>query len=111
MPAADFVLLKVYDILGNEVAVLVSGNQNAGSYSVDFNFNSLNSSVLSSGIYFYKLTARKPYSNKIDDGIEIKHVRENQLAKISTGISTLGITVFFVLTFLMKVKVNILNDC
>jgi len=57
LPAADFVLLKVYDILGNEVAVLVSENQNAGSYSVDFNFNNLNSSVLSSGIYFYKLTA------------------------------------------------------
>ncbi|MDQ3193861.1 MAG: T9SS type A sorting domain-containing protein [Bacteroidota bacterium] len=57
MPAADFVLLKVYDILGNEVAVLVSENQNAGSYSVDFNLNNLNSSVLSNGIYFYKLTA------------------------------------------------------
>jgi uncharacterized delta-60 repeat protein len=45
-----FVKLKVYDILGNEVATLVNEKQNAGSYSVDFD-----GSKLSSGIYFYKL--------------------------------------------------------
>ena len=46
------VQLKVYDVLGNEVATLVNEEKPAGSYEVDFN-----ASQLSSGIYLYKLTA------------------------------------------------------
>ncbi len=48
----QFVTLKVYDILGNEVAVLVDEQKEAGSYSVTFNAENL-----SSGIYIYKLSA------------------------------------------------------
>ena len=44
--------LKVYDILGREVATLVNKKQKSGSYKVQFNANNL-----SSGIYFYRLTA------------------------------------------------------
>ena len=44
------VSLKVYSILGSEVANLVSGYQNAGSYKINFD-----ASALASGIYFYKL--------------------------------------------------------
>jgi hypothetical protein len=47
----SFVSIKVYDILGNEVATLVNEEKKAGSYEVDFN-----ASGLPSGIYFYKLT-------------------------------------------------------
>lgn len=43
--------LKVFDILGKEVAVLINENQGAGNYSVQFN-----ASNLPSGIYFYKIT-------------------------------------------------------
>ncbi|MEJ5263419.1 MAG: T9SS type A sorting domain-containing protein, partial [Ignavibacterium sp.] len=46
------VRLKVYDVLGNEVATLVNEEKPAGSYEVDFDGSSL-----SSGIYFYKLSA------------------------------------------------------
>ena len=46
------VQLKVYDVLGNEAATLVDEYKNAGSYEINFNGNSL-----SSGIYFYTLTA------------------------------------------------------
>ncbi len=45
-------VLKVYDILGNEVATLVNEEKPAGIYEVEFN-----ASQLSSGIYFYKLSA------------------------------------------------------
>ncbi|MBK8380489.1 MAG: T9SS type A sorting domain-containing protein [Ignavibacteria bacterium] len=45
----NYVSLKVYDVLGNEIAILVKEKQNAGRYSV--NFNGAN---LSSGIYFYR---------------------------------------------------------
>jgi len=46
------VTVKVYDIAGQEVASLVSAFKTAGNYSV--NFNAAN---LSSGVYFYKLSA------------------------------------------------------
>jgi len=47
----DLVSLKVFDVLGNEVAVLVNEKQNAGSYSVEFD-----GSNFSSGIYLYTLS-------------------------------------------------------
>lgn len=45
-----FVTLKIYDILGREVATLVNEKQNAGNYEVIFDANNL-----SSGIYLYML--------------------------------------------------------
>ncbi len=45
-------MVKVYDSLGNEIATLVNTEQPAGSYEVTFD-----GSKLSSGIYFYRLTA------------------------------------------------------
>lgn len=52
IPQQQFVSLKVYDILGNEVATLVNEVKQAGNYEVK-----LNGSALSSGIYFYSLKA------------------------------------------------------
>lgn len=46
------VTLKVFDILGNEVATLVNGFQNTGKHQVTFNANGL-----ASGLYIYKLDA------------------------------------------------------
>ena len=50
IPEASQVSLKVYDILGNEVASLVNQEKQAGTYEVQFNASSL-----SSGVYFYKI--------------------------------------------------------
>ena len=50
LPVSGNISLKVYDVLGNEVAYLVNERQNAGSHSVKFDGNNL-----SSGVYFYKL--------------------------------------------------------
>jgi len=44
------VVLKVYDILGREVATLVKKEQKAGNYEVNFDASSL-----TSGVYFYRL--------------------------------------------------------
>ncbi len=46
----NYVKLKVYNVLGKEVATLVNQKQNAGSYSVEFNGTNY-----PSGIYYYKL--------------------------------------------------------
>ncbi len=48
------VTLKVYDVLGNEIATLVNEHQSQGNYN--YQFSTVNYQ-LSSGIYFYKLTA------------------------------------------------------
>jgi hypothetical protein len=55
-PVGSWQTLKVYDILGNEVATLVDEYRNAGSYEVEFNSAS-SIKNLASGIYFYRLQA------------------------------------------------------
>lgn len=46
------VKLTVYDVLGNEVAILVNEEKEPGFYEIDWNANGL-----SSGVYYYRLTA------------------------------------------------------
>lgn len=48
----SFITLKVYDILGNEISVLVNEEKDAGEYEAEFDGRNL-----SSGVYFYKLQA------------------------------------------------------
>jgi hypothetical protein len=48
--------LKVYDVLGNEVATLVNEEKAAGSYEVEFQ-SSVSSLQLASGVYYYQLRA------------------------------------------------------
>jgi hypothetical protein len=52
LPNTDFVTLRIYSILGEEVATLVSQRLSAGNYKYDWD-----ASNLSSGIYFYKIEA------------------------------------------------------
>jgi subtilisin family serine protease/subtilisin-like proprotein convertase family protein len=52
VPSAELVTLKVYDVLGKEVAVLVNEMKQPGFHTVDFN-----ASNLASGIYFYRIDA------------------------------------------------------
>ncbi|MEJ2193836.1 MAG: T9SS type A sorting domain-containing protein [Ignavibacteriaceae bacterium] len=52
VPQLSQVQLKVFDVLGNEIATLVNDEKDSGIYEVNFN-----ASELSSGIYFYKLRA------------------------------------------------------
>jgi hypothetical protein len=52
IPASSFVTLKVFDVLGREIATLVNGEQGGGSYSADFNATNL-----ADGPYFYRIQA------------------------------------------------------
>ena len=52
LPKRSFMSIKVYDLLGREVATLVNEEKSAGEYEVEFD-----ASALTSGIYFYQLKA------------------------------------------------------
>jgi hypothetical protein len=56
IPQSSKVTLKVFDILGKEVAVLVNEEKAAGEYEVEFSVSSFgDGGKLSSGVYFYQL--------------------------------------------------------
>jgi len=62
IPELSYVTIKVYDVLGNEIATLVNEEKSIGSYEVEFNISSLQGSVsakggYASGVYFYQLKA------------------------------------------------------
>ncbi len=59
LPKASNVTLKIYNTIGQKVAVLVNKRQEAGMYNVSFNAASL-----SSGIYFYSI--------RTDENISVK---------------------------------------
>ncbi len=65
IPQSEFVSLKIYDILGKEIAAPVNDRQEAGNYEIMFD-----GSNLASGVYFYRLKA----------GSNI-HIRKMLLAK------------------------------
>lgn len=57
-PVGGWQTLKVYDVLGNEIASLVNEFRPAGSYEVEFK-SQIASRELASGVYYYRLTAGK----------------------------------------------------
>ncbi len=59
LPASGSVSLKVYDMIGREVAVLADNVMSAGNYSVQFN-----ASALASGMYVYQLRSGGHVSTK-----------------------------------------------
>jgi hypothetical protein len=52
LPHAGYVTLKVYSVLGEEVATLIAGERAAGSFRATWDASSM-----PSGVYFYRLTA------------------------------------------------------
>jgi hypothetical protein len=52
LPHAGLVTLKVYNVLGEEVAVLITGDHAAGTFKATWD-----ASDMPSGVYFYRLTA------------------------------------------------------
>ena len=54
IPESDFISLRIYDILGNQVSVLVDKYQSAGTHEILFDASALNS-----GVYFYHLRSSR----------------------------------------------------
>jgi hypothetical protein len=52
IPNSDFVTLKIYDILGNEIRTLINEPMETGKYNIDFGAEGL-----ASGVYVYQLRA------------------------------------------------------
>ena len=63
VPAKVKVSIKVYNILGQEVATLVNKVLDAGAYKTKFSAYNYNS-TLASGVYFYRIVAGKYISTK-----------------------------------------------
>ena len=60
LPTNDFVTLKIYDVLGNEITTLINEEQQAGYHKINFNAS------FSSGMYFYTLnSASQTLTNKM----------------------------------------------
>jgi len=55
IPQTAIVMIKVYNVLGNEIATLVNEEKSKGNYEVEFD-----GSDLASGIYIYRLTSGNP---------------------------------------------------
>ncbi|MCK9209573.1 MAG: T9SS type A sorting domain-containing protein [Ignavibacteriaceae bacterium] len=58
LAASGHVSLKVYDVIGNEVAVLINEFKEAGTHEVEFK-SAVGNRQLASGIYFYKINSGK----------------------------------------------------
>ena len=59
LPVDSEIELKVYNILGREVATIFSGQIQAGRHLFEWNGRNSAGNRLSSGVYFYRLTAGK----------------------------------------------------
>jgi hypothetical protein len=59
LPEKDRVRLEIYDTAGREIACVVDGEQKAGSHSVRWEGKDASGRSVSSGVYFYRLTAGK----------------------------------------------------
>lgn len=75
LPVYSFVTLKVYDVLGNEVVVLVNKEKQPGNYEVEFQ-STVSNRQLASGIYFYAIQV-----NAFDGSKNFRKVKKMMLLK------------------------------
>jgi hypothetical protein len=66
LPVASNVTLKVFDVLGREIATLVDGMKEAGDYTISFD-----GSHLSSGVYFARIAAQGKNAIQYTKGIKL----------------------------------------
>ncbi len=67
LPSDAEVKLSIYNIIGQEIKLLVNENQSAGIHKIKFNSSDIDNMRLTSGIYFYKITALDKKGNEFKD--------------------------------------------
>jgi len=60
LPSRSMVQIEIYNLLGQRVKTLLSGELSAGNFSLEWNGTDGGSKNVTSGVYFYKMTARSP---------------------------------------------------
>jgi hypothetical protein len=69
--AQSHVTVKVYSVLGQEIATIVNGVQSPSYYSVVWNGTNSKGTMASSGVYFYRITAA-PVDGKTQSFTQVK---------------------------------------
>jgi hypothetical protein len=64
VPKDEYVIIKVYDMIGQEVTTLYSGNTKTGIYTLNWDGKYHNGKHVSSGSYIYRMTAGKFVQSK-----------------------------------------------
>ncbi|MBU1098091.1 MAG: T9SS type A sorting domain-containing protein [Bacteroidetes bacterium] len=62
LPVGGYIELKIFDILGREIAILENGEKAAGTYTITFNTKDFQS-YIPSGVYFYTLFVKDQSSH------------------------------------------------
>ncbi|HAY35170.1 MAG TPA: T9SS type A sorting domain-containing protein, partial [Ignavibacteria bacterium] len=56
---SSYVMLKIFNIQGKEIEILINQRQNSGKYDIEFDGSNLNS-----GVYFYRIVVSNLNNNK-----------------------------------------------
>jgi hypothetical protein len=67
LPSASYVALKIFNLLGQEVATLINEKRDAGQHTVQWN-----ALGLASGVYFYRLHVHPIDAKQINDFVQTK---------------------------------------
>ena len=64
VPNSEFVMLRVYNLLGQDVQTLINKSMTPGRYTVEWNGNDMLNNDVASGVYFYELRGESFISRK-----------------------------------------------
>ena len=64
IPKAEFVTLRIYNLLGQDVKTMINQSMAPGRYTVEWNGNDMLNNDVSSGVYFYELRGESFVSRK-----------------------------------------------
>ena len=78
--ADSFVKLKIYNLLGREIATLVHETKSAGNYTVSFDASSVGDG-LASGVYFYRLSVTAGSTSASGEAVSFVQTKKMILMK------------------------------
>ena len=64
VPTSEFVMLRVYNLLGQDVQTLINKSMTPGRYTVEWNGSDMLNNDVASGVYFYELRGESFISRK-----------------------------------------------